>query len=593
MPLNIGLPGYTLESMSFKDNFLTHYNALADDNKTAYTITEFNPSYMVNRTESGEMEIVSRFANEYTAALNKYIKMAKAMQKMNNASITPVEDVIEYNNTAYAVRKVNDLPTLGTYMSGKRMDLREAYLFIRPLFLYLAGAQRDELLFSFNEKDLRVNRYGQLVLDGMFVWEIHLHATLVDMMKLYFQLITGKVYDPAIPSIQSYGLTLPPKVETLLNEVFTGDIAYGSIDDFLKKFKSVVDVGGARSGGDGNSDGRLSGILKWAAVCLGAVLFVALGFALYFYLLPAYRDLHPGLANPNFILEPEPMPPSHERTRDFFAVAYTHQRDGGDILNGAFNLHRGSLYYRGYDNGFCLMVRGPGGSEQALVKNVRPSFITVSDDYIYFVDTLSGNQIYRTTLSGGQAELLSSNCALYLQLDGKYLYYTNHDDLDRLYRINLDTKEDASFINHAAYENTMDGSRIIFTNGSWDFNIFSFDTAAEEPRLVRLNHANSANLRFSNHVLYFLAGNEIRAMRTDGYPVAINCPIAAYGFHPIRNMLVVIEEETYRVYVYDITTGEQTPLSGNFQAAYVWAEGNTVYAVDYWNNRNIRTFDLP
>jgi hypothetical protein len=548
---------------------------------------------MVSHAENGNVDVVPRFASEYSSTLVKYINMATAIMTMQDASATAVEDVIESNNTAYVARKVTDLPTLSTFMSGNKMEPAEAFLFIRPLFLFLAAAQKSGCLYKLADNDLRVNRYGQLVLDCMFTWDSNYQSTIMDLTKLYFQLITGAVFDPAKPNPENYDITLPPRLNTMIKEILDGDILYGSLDDFFKKFKSVVDID-ADDDDDDSAGKSSSGALKWMAISLTSIIVLSLAALVNFMLLPLYSELHLDMANPNFIQAPSPMKPPEERAQDFFALAFTNPRDGSDVLDGIYALHNGTFFWRAYDNGYKLMIREPGMEERVLLSDVRPSFITpAADGYVYFTDGLRRNALYRVGTDGEGYEQLSANAALYLRLHGEYLYYTNHDNLDRLYRINVNTKADAPFLAVAAFETVMDDSTLFFTDANHEFVITSVDTSASNPPLYQLNAANSANLRLHNGLLYYLDGSTIRIMTAEGSPVSFYCPIPAFNFHPIDNWLIIIQVDTHHLFAYNLDTGQQYTLATSFRFAYVWADSNTIYAVDAHNSRVMHTFSLP
>jgi hypothetical protein len=602
MPLNIELPGFTLESVDSKDNYLTHYSALGEKN-VPYTVTEFFPSYMASRSETGGLLVVPRFANEFEIALSKFKRTAQAMMDLNDPSVTPIENIIEANETAYVVRRVSELPTLDTYMSGKRMDFGEAFLFIRPLFIFLTQSQSMgdgiELMFKFTHINLRINRYGMLVLDSMFYWDITYQATIMDISKLYFQLITGSVFDPSTPDPQAFGVTPPPKLDAMLKEVLTDDILYGSIDDYFKKFKSVVDTDTGGPSDDEKGSGLSGNIMKWAAIGLAVVFIGALLVLLNLVVLPAYRHMFPGLANPHMAHAPAAVQPAgeeeeeEERRPDFFAVAYTNPRDGSDVLNGMFAAYENTFYYRGYNNGPCLIKRSPDGAEHILVHNVRPSFINATGDFVYFSDGLSGNKIYRVTTNGDQLEMLSRHAALYLHLDGNFLYYTNHDDFNRLYRINLRTMEDSLFIPVSALETVILNGTLYFINGSHGFNLFSVDVNAANADWTRLNSENSNNLRLFNRLLFFLVGDEIRITNLSGQPVMFDCPVKAYAFHPAGDWLVIIEAETYALFAYNPETREKVEISTSTASAYVWAYDGRIHVSDYYDSRFKREFPLP
>ena len=118
MALGINLPPYTLESVRGGDHYLTHYSAV-DEQGESYIITEFYPAYMTTREDDGTLTITERFITEFAKDLEEFMRRGNTMMDTRDISFTPVEAVLEENNTAYIVRKTCMLIPVESYMQDK------------------------------------------------------------------------------------------------------------------------------------------------------------------------------------------------------------------------------------------------------------------------------------------------------------------------------------------------------------------------------------------------------------------------------------------------------------------------------------------
>lgn len=588
MPLTVTLPPYQVVSVLNEDSYFTFYRAVKND--VQYDIMEFMPGYMAQRTDSGELAVSSRFEQEYAQALQKFINRAGDLKYINDVSVPPVEEIIERNNTAYIVRRMCEYPTITTYLGDKHMPCSEAYVFIRPLLVCLIQAERKDLSFAFSEPDLRVNHYHQLIMDTFFTWDVNRGRTIMLVNELFYRLLTGNRYQDtkALPS--ALGITVPPRVEAVLAEVLNGDALYGSTDDFFKKFKSVMDSE-FKQEGDRSKKRMNPTLVKWVLIVMSAlVVFTTVYLLIYHVYIPVYNMANPNLANPELLSTPPPAQAVAAEDRNFTAYTMTNPDDPNDILNGAVYESRGSLYYRAWKNGYYLARRGPDGVETVLLHEVRPAFIVVSGDYVYFSDGLSGYKIYRVDIKGGNAVIISQNAALFLQTDGDYLYYTNLDDFNRIYRIDTNTLTDELYAEQTAYDTVANRGVLYYADGGRHFNLYK----NEGGELTRLNETPSDNLRMRNNRLYYIDLNDgmIRAVTTEGKPVTLDCPVKAHAFDIAGQWLVIIEAETYRLRGYNLDTGERVMLL-NRRAAYAQTADGAVYAAEYDDCRFIRRIELP
>ena len=596
---------YVIEEIVSSDSFYTNYRAINSDleEERVYTITEFNPSFMVTRTENGALEPTERFIIEYETALDRFTKFAETLENLGEPFIAPIVQTLELNNTMYVVR-LSDRPyrALSEGMGTTRRDFNDAYVILRPLLQSLVTAYKRNLFFQFLPGSVRVNSYGQLILDSMFSWEINHRHTIFEIGKLFYQLIAGVEYNPSIaenPTVDD--LSLPPRLTATLKEVLSNEAAYGSIEDFSRQLRTVMDIEGnkeiildrplgpARTAEAATvKKGAAAGVLT--AVAIAAVLLVGAPLAWIFgpNLFSGNEDNINGTPaayndedTADIINEPV-IPVVFVRTHTAYAI--TDPNDPAIMLNGSFYESGGTVFQSIYQNGFALSQ-----DANVIVRGVRPAFITSHGDFIYFSDGFSDYNIRRVRRDGSGLETISNHTASFLLIDGNYLFYTNHSDRDFLYRMNLTTLQSSPFLQLAAYETAVHAGQLFFINGSGGFRIYSLPLDEPGASPIRINDANSDNLRVAGgHIFYRnVEDNTISRITPDGTPTAFTVPLQAASFDISGQNMAVLEAGSNQLWFFNISSHDLIP-TGHF-ASYVMAQaGNMAHFIDVSDSRVTR-----
>ena len=598
MALPIDVAPYELIGVVTGDSYLTHYKA-KDDKNDDYIITEFYPTYMVQRGEDdSRLDVSERFAKEFVKEREEFIRRVTAFEELEDHSIHPAIEVFERNNTAYLVRKACVLTPVETYMGGQQMDYLEAYQFIKPLLMGMAQAAESGILFSFGLQDLRVNSYRQLVLSGVPVWDTDFHPSLIEVVRLYYRLVTGvEAASEGAPGFSVFGIDVPQRLEGLVMEVLTGDILYGSLDDFYRKFKSIID---GSSETDGGSDIRTVKVLKIvAAVLLVVAVFSTSG--LVFGAVQAYRSNFTW-ANPELFASSD-MPELNGN--NFTQVAVTHPTNVGDTLNGSFNTHDGFMFLRGQ----CGMVRRriddtvfiPGaaglavaGDETLIIEGVSPSFIVGYGRYIYFVDSLAGNFIYRALFNGQELERITEHPALYLAAVGGFLYYTSPTQGYHLYRINLATLESQLYLPMPAFSTIVYGSRLYFVSGvGTEYSgLYVVDTETGESEGI-IGGVGFGIRTWNGRVFYKDMWGQVRSIDMLHRPITTHAPRNVLTFDVFAQWIIFTEEGRHVPRAYNLNTGVSYTLTATEWVSYLWADDGSVYGIDHRNPQVVHQFSLP
>jgi len=635
------LSPYVADSVLSADPFYTSYKARSTDKPGfKYIITEFNPSFMVTRTPMGALEATARFVMEFESALEKFTNYCELFEKLNEPFIAPIEEILYLNNTVYVVRQTDRHRDLNESLGNNPMDFSEAYVFMRPLIQNLVHANKhSQLLFQMLPGDIRMDPYGQLILDSMFAWEGNHFDTITELAKLFYRLVSGVPYNAGvtIPAVED--LRLPQRLTATIQEVLSGDATYGSIDDFAKHLRTIMNAEGnmdiiadrSRQKDDEVVEEEVvvskGAVAKVVALVVGLLVFV-IGAPIAFFTFfnqdadegeepiagssAYYATTQPGgttgstvsgnegAGSDSFEGEGAGGATGAQFVRLHTGYAITDPFDPTVMLNGSFFERNGHVYHRIYQNGHGLAHRAPNGSTTVLVEGIRPAFIVLHGDFIYFADGLENYAIRRVRADGSGLETIVEHTASFLQVDRNMLYYTNHSNRDFLYRINLDTMQNERILNIPAYEPLIAGRRLYFINGHSGFNLYSFELDSDDAIIPeRFAEGNIDNLRWNMGNIYFRDMNTKRVeqrwilgptidfefpLREDGTPFQVE------SFDIEGTLMVFIEAGSNpEVWFYNLSN-QQLQRAG-VVASYVYAVPGGAFMVYYNDSRVIRRIE--
>jgi len=616
MPLPTGIEPYSLGGVISGDNSLTHYKAMSEQGD-AYVVTEFNPAYMVTRDDAGVLEVSERFQKEFANDLGSFINRAEAIQLIQDSSIHPIVDILERNNTAYLVRRACNMVTVDSYMGGQQMDYIEAYHFIRPVLLSMAQVADAGVAFNIQFQDFRVSASKQLVLSAPLTWDSDFRPQLTELARLFYKLVTGvEASEQGAPGFAVYGLEIPQRVESLIMDILSGDITYGSLDDFYKTFRSLLEAG---TDIDPNAGKQTVKILQAVAGVLLVVLILAVGFMVTRWV-NAYQYSF-FWTNPRIFASAELPPPP---TNDFSELAFTHPRDVSDPLGGIFSYFNGFVFFRNQEGMIRRRVAEifaiPGATgvlatveDTIIIEGVRPSFIVGHGEFIYFVDTSNGSYIYRSYVNGDELERITDFAALNLAVLGNGLFYTRPDTGNHLFRMNLNTylhelilpmpvfkTLPAVLLNNVGERNVerlfvMAGEPNTANSGLYMLDLGGPSAAGfVEPSIEGFVGGVGFGLQIFNEMLYYLDMNgRINVMTAYGRHIR-TLPIEnVRNFDVFFQWVVFTENGRHIPRAYDMDFNEFHTISSVHWLNYVWINEGFIYGLDHRTPNLVHVLSLP
>lgn len=116
-----------------------------------------------------------------------------------------------------------------------------------------------------------------------------------------------------------------------------------------------------------------------------------------------------------------------------------------------YDVAEGWVYYNVYDDNTGLYkVKLDGTEETALLDELQPTKLAVSNSYIYYYDRTDQGKLYKISVDGNEKLKLSNNNVSKPNVIGDYVYYINYasDSSQRvLYRVNIDGTGDKALDN--------------------------------------------------------------------------------------------------------------------------------------------------
>lgn len=179
------------------------YSAYDVDRKTAVVIKEFLPERLVNRADDGiTVAIIKNAQDTYYALLNKYLDLWRNLARVRGFSaLIPVIDIVEENNTAYAVTEYIESLSLREFLLRSKtgyLNWEKAKVLFMPVLSLLSNLHQSGIIhYGISPDTLLIGRDGKLRLSGFSIPEARFERTQ----------IPAELFDGYTP-LEQYGYSL-------------------------------------------------------------------------------------------------------------------------------------------------------------------------------------------------------------------------------------------------------------------------------------------------------------------------------------------------------------------------------------------------
>ncbi len=161
------------------------YSAYDVDRKTAVVIKEFLPERLSNRADDGKtVAVVKNSQDTYYELLNKFLDLWRNLARVRGFSaLIPVIDIVEENNTAYAVTEYIESLSLRDFLLRSKtgyLNWEKAKVLFMPVLSLLSNLHKSGIVhYGISPDTLRIGRDGKLRLSGFSIPEARFERTQI------------------------------------------------------------------------------------------------------------------------------------------------------------------------------------------------------------------------------------------------------------------------------------------------------------------------------------------------------------------------------------------------------------------------------
>lgn len=159
------------------------YMAYDVDRKSPVLIREFLPEKFVDRSfGETELKIKEQWADFYYKYLNKFLKLWRSLARVRGlSSLVPVIDIVEENNTAYAVSEYVESISLREFLLKSQtgyLNWEKAKVLFMPVLSTLSALHKMGIVHNgINPDNLMIGRDGKLRLWGFSINEARIEGS--------------------------------------------------------------------------------------------------------------------------------------------------------------------------------------------------------------------------------------------------------------------------------------------------------------------------------------------------------------------------------------------------------------------------------
>ncbi len=174
---------YIIGKMLHANSEGASYMAYDTEQKQPVIVREYLPEKFIERSfNSNEVKVIEGFEESYYTYLKKFLDMWRTLARMRGLSaLIPVIDIIEENNTAYAVREYFESISLREFLLKSPtgyLNWDKAKILFMPVLSTLSTLHGLGIAhYGINPDNLLIGRDGKLRLSGFCIAEARLEGT--------------------------------------------------------------------------------------------------------------------------------------------------------------------------------------------------------------------------------------------------------------------------------------------------------------------------------------------------------------------------------------------------------------------------------
>lgn len=491
-------------------------------------IKEYFPQDLASRA-AGHSEVSAysgSMGSQYEYGLDKFLQEARTLAQFEgHPNIVSVRDFFKANGTAYFVMSYVEGVTVKEYLasSGGKLPTAKARGIIMPVLDALKEVHEVNILHrDISPDNIFINQKGQVILidfgaarqaasekghslsiilkPGYAPEEQYrskgVQGPWTDIYAVgatFYHLLTGSAPPEALERMVEDGLVAPRQAGADLSEEEEKALLTALAVKADDRFKNVEEFQNALAGEDvvvsaiqptlpaevkdekpAESAEKKKLPLPAIIAAAAAVVLVAAGGLLWaggiFGGDPAPPQADPGPVEQQVPVETDQPPVTEEP-----AVVNDTGNSPGNIANGGIAALQGDqIFFRGNEGG-ALTVATLGADDARLISSDAAWFINVRGDWVYYSNRDDNNRLYRIRRNGSERSPLTDGPAWFVTVVEDRIYYISEQDDYNIYRINTDGTDRIRIGDDPAWHMNLDQQWIYYIN------------QAEEGRMYRIS----------------------------------------------------------------------------------------------------------
>lgn len=231
-----------------------------------------------------------------------------------------------------------------------------------------------------------------------------------------------------------------------------------------------------------------------------------------------------------------------------------------------------------------ILLSGPGNTAGNIVNG---GLAAAEGDWVYFHSNLGGS-LHKSNILTGEVVALSADSAWFINVSDQWVFYSNRDDNNRVYRVKTDGSDRMALSLSSAWFLTLVDNDLYFINEDDNYRIYHLHP--EDGTETRLGEDSAWFLNVIDGWIYYINRsdeNTIYRLSADGSEKEQLNKVSSCCLNVVDNTLYYVNEESdSRLYRQDIDGANET-LINEVPTWFVNSTDEKIYYADESDNFSI------
>lgn len=603
--------GYTCNYLEQQTDSTCQYRAFTSDGRPVM-ITEYFMQDICIRQNNGQIQIQEQSSVRFKENLFQFVEKANALINITSDILPKPLDVFYENGTAYVVWPNAEGYFWQSYMKthGGSLSFQDRLALFEPLMHQLDQLAAQGIFYQFKDNELIIRESGALALNAMY----RPNSSFADSLTSVTHLMYFALSDATFPAGN-----VAPALRQNVSMILTGQLPIHNFDRLYKLFKECLlfpnkvleSVAGvppiqqtttapdlfSSQPTPPTTPPEKKKTIAVVVILIVSILLMVIGLSISTNAQKKFTDSIMSNISPKNTSTASASdgtatgkdtsePVSIENEILLNTIHQDASRNGDERIayDRTIIPYEDQLIYRYWNQGWHL--RKDNGKEATILANdVFPSFLTVSDGYVYYSDAFKDHHVYRVPIGGGEPSLVLAQPVLSFGIDQDSIYYGNINKNYSLYKAPVGSSDEGTMIlEMPSYDIFIDSDNNILYLTNLDMAVYQLDLTTNESQI--LDDQENYNVRYANHTLYVVQENSddttsLYAYGIDGVKKNILDHVTSYKYGVNNDYLYYTDYTTNALNRQNLKTGEHSQITTDVNAYWINGIGSDLI---YWYN---------